>query len=256
MRTILFLLILASPTLAQTPALQKGRQVLLDFRVDRPITDVKIAAATQRNVLSKMFRRYLSDASKCGADFDASSASDRLGAARRAGQMAPSIVDMATGSFTAAGQSQTLYVVSVNECNASHADNFGTKRAAIFAGQQLVADVDVDFNSSIVRKTDLNSDGIDELLMSTGDMAQGTLIEIAALVSFQNARFRKIHDFGTVVEDSCAAAMPDSSSDAAVLYISDVMLSAMPKLTMDTYRSSCRKTRRWRLISSGKSRGN
>ena len=256
MKPILFLLFIASVTLAQNPSMQKGRQVLMDFRPDRKIADVKIPAATQRNVLSKMFRHYLPDQDKCNSNFDSSNATDRLGAARKAGQIAPSITDMATGSFTAAGQTQTLYVVSVNECNASHADNFGTKRVAIFSGQQLVADVDADFNSGIERKTDLNSDGIDELLMTTGDMAQGTLTEMATLVSFQGGRYQAIHEFGTVFEDSCAAAMPSSTSDVAVLYISDVVPGNMPKLTMDTYRSACRKTKRWRLISSGKSRGN
>lgn len=256
MKSILFLLLIAPVTLAQNPSMQKGRQVLMDFRPDRNTVDVKIPAATQRNVLSKMFRRYLSDPDKCSSNFDASGSTDALAAARKAGQIAPSITDMATGSFTAAGQTQTLYVVAVSECNASHADNYGTKRVAIFSGQQLVADVDADFNSGIARKTDLNSDGIDELLMTTGDMAQGNLIWMATLVSFQGGRFKAIHEFGAVVEDSCAAAMADSSSDAAVLYISDVVPGDMPKLTLDTYRSPCRKTKRWRLISKGKSRGN
>jgi hypothetical protein len=256
MKPILFLLIIASLTLAQNPSLQKGRQVLQDFRPNENTADLKIPAATQRTVLSKMFRRYLSDQSKCSADFDARGASDYLAAARKAGQITPSFNDMATGSFTAAGQTQTLYVISVNECNASHADNYGTKRVAIFAGQQLIADVDVDFKSGIARKTDLNSDGIDELLMTSGDMAQGNLTEMAVLVSFQNGRFRVLHDFGTVVEDSCATAMPGSSSDAAVLYISDVVPGNMPKLTMDNYTAACRKNKRWKLVSSGKSRGN
>ena len=85
---------------------------------------------------------------------------------------------------------------------------------AIFSGQQLVADVDVDFKSSIVRKTDLNSDGVDELLMTAGDMNQGELVEMAALVSFQNGRYRVIHDFGTVIDDDCGAVRSGSSSKA------------------------------------------
>jgi len=104
-----------------------------------------------------------------------------------------------------------------------------------------------------VRKTDLNSDGIDELLMTTGDMAQGTLTEMATLVSFQNARRRVIHDFGSVVEDSCASEMQGATSDASVLYISDVIPGNMPKITQENYSASCRgKTRRWRLVSRGK----
>lgn len=257
MKTIflLFLAFVAFVTVApaQNPTLQKDRQVLLDFRIDRKISDVRIPAATQRNVLSKVFRRYLTDGNRCTSGFDTSKGTDPLAEARKAGQIVPSIIDMTTGSFTATGQTQTLYVISVSECNASHADNFGTKRVAIFSGQQLLADVDADFASNIVRKTDLNSDGIDELLMTTGDMAQGTVTEMATLVSFQGGRRRVIQDFGSVVEDSCAAEMPGSTADASVLYISDVVPGNMPKITQENYTSSCRgKARRWRLVSRGK----
>lgn len=254
MKTILFLLMIVSLTVAQKPALQKGRQLLFDFRVDRATSPPKISLATRRTVLSKVFRKYLTDPGKCNPQFDASDGADPLAAARKAGQIVPSIEDMATGSFTAARQTQTLYVISVSECNASHADNFGTKRVAIFSGQQLIADLDVDFKSSIARKTDLNSDGIDELLMTSADMHQGIVDEMAALFSFQNGRLRVIHDFGPVVEDSCASLIPGSSSKASVLYISDVLPGNMPRLTMDNYTASCRKTKRWKFVSSGKMR--
>ena len=238
---------------AQNPTLQRNRQVLLDFRIDRKYNDPRIPAATTRNVLSKVFRRYLTDSNRCNADIDTSKGTDPLAEARKAGQIVPSIIDMTTGSFTAANQTQTLYVISVSECNASHADNFGTKRVAIFSGQQLVAEMDTDFASSIVRKTDLNSDGVDELLMNTGDMSQGTVTEMATLVSFQGGRRRVIQDFGVVVEDSCAAEASYSTSDASVLFISDVVPGNMPKITQENYTASCRgKVRRWKLVSRGK----
>jgi hypothetical protein len=247
------LLLLVAITIAQNPALQKDRQVLFDFRVDHDTAPHKIAPATERMVLSKVFRKYHTDSNRCNSQFDASEGSDPLAAARKAGQIVPSIVDIETGSFTAPGQNQTAYVISVSECNASHADNFGTKRVAIFSGQQLVADVDADFASTILKKTDLNSDGINELLMTTGDMAQGTVTEMGTLVSFQNGRRRVLQDFGTVVEDSCASGFPGSASDAAVIYISDVVPGNMPKITQENYSSSCRgKARHWRLVSKGK----
>ena len=253
MKTIFLLLAFVTCAAAQHPAPQKDREVLLDFRVDRKVTDVRIPAATQRNVLSKVFRRYLTDSNRCNSEFDTSKGTDPLAEARKAGQIVPSIMDMTTGSFTAAGQTQTLYLIAVSECNATHADNFGTKRAAIFAGQQLVADIDADFASNIVRKTDLNNDGINELLMTTGDMAQGTLIEMGTLVSFQHARRRVIQEFGTVVEDSCASLMQDATSDASVLYLSDAVPGNMPKITQENYSSSCRgKAKRWKLVSRGK----
>ena len=234
------------------PTLPTPKPILFDFRVDRTSAPLKIPLATQRIVLSKIFRKYLTDESKCNPQFDASGSTDTLKAARNAGQIVPTIVDMATGSFTAPRQAQTAYVISVSECNASHADNFGTKRVAIFSGQQLITDVDSDFKSSIMRKTDLNSDGIDELLMTSGDMNQGTLIEMAALLDFPNGRLRVIEDFGTVTEDSCASGLRGSSSKASVISIPDVVPGLIPKLRIDNYGASCRNPKRWRFLSTGK----
>jgi hypothetical protein len=234
------------------PLLKKPRQVLFDFRVERTSAPLKIPLATQRNVLSKVFRKYLTDENKCNPKFDASSDTDPLKAARNAGQIVPSIADMATGSFTARGRAETAYVISVSECNASHADNFGTKRVAIFSGQQLIADVDADFNINIVRKTDLNDDGIDELLMTGGDINQGIIVEMAALLDFQNGRLRTIQDFGTVMEDSCASGLPGSSLKASVISISEVVAGNMPRLRTDNYVAGCRQAKRWRFLSTGK----
>ena len=233
------------------PLMQKGRQVLFDFRKDRAASPAKITPANERMVLSRVFRRYMTDADKCNRDFNPSS-EDYLAAARAAGQIVPSITDMASGSFTAPGQTQTAYVIWVGECNASHAENFGSKRVAIFSGQQLVANVDVDFHNSIIRKTDLNSDGVDELLMATGDMAQGTVVEMASLIEFRDGRVHVIEDFGTVIEDSCGSGTPGSSSKASVVSISDIEPGKMPKLRIDNYVASCRNTKRWRFLSTGK----
>jgi hypothetical protein len=249
---IIIIVALSITAIASQQQLRKEKQTLVDFRVDRSSTPPKISAATQRSVLTKVFRRYLTDESRCDQQFEPSGNIDPLKAARNAGQIVPSIYDVATGSFTAAGQLQTAYVISVSECNATHADNFGTKRVAIFSGQQLIADVDADFRSSIVLKTDLDSDGINELLMTTGDMNQGTVIQIAALVSFKNGRSRVIEDFGTVIEDSCSAGSPGSSSKASLISIADVTPGQMPKFKIDNYVSNCRVTKRWRFLSSGK----
>jgi hypothetical protein len=250
MKPIFLLLILVSLALGQAPA-RDGRQLLMDFRPNQDASPVKIAPATQRTVLSKVFRRYLTDPNQCKSGFDASNGADPLAAARKAGQMVPSIVDVETGSFTAPGQTQTAYVIDVSECNASHADNFGTKRVAIFSGQQLVADVDAEFMSEIVRKTDLNGDGIDELLMISGDMHQGELVEMATLVSFQNGRRSVLQDFGTVVNDDCASGRPGSTTKASVLYTPAFAPGLMPKIIQNNYVSSCRNVKRWRFVSTG-----
>lgn len=249
MKTLLIVLLGLSVIPAQQ--LKKEKQTLFDFRTSDVRSSPKITKATERAVLSKVFRKYLTDANRCTSGFGISE-TDPLAVARTAGQIVPAISDMTTGSFTAAGQNQIAYVISVNECTASHADNFGTKRIAIFSGPQLIAEFDNDFAVGIVLKTDLDSDGINELLMVTGDMSQGTLTEMATLVSFQNGRRNLIKDFGTVVEDSCASGFPGSVSKASVISISDVSPGEMPKLIQDNYQASCSgKSKRWRFVSTG-----
>ena len=251
---LVLLVICSAVSFAQQPpqpVMQRGRQVLHDFRKENTRRPSPIPAATNRMVLSKVFRRYLTDSNKCSDNFQPSG-DNYLESARRAGQFAPSVEDSETGSFTVAGQTQTAYLIYLNECGATHADNFGSKRVAIFTGQQLVAEMDADFSGMIVRKTDLNSDGINELLMSAGDMAQGTLTEVAELVEFRNGRRRVIEEFGTVVEDSCASGFAGSSSKASVLSMSDFAPGDMPKLRIDNYVSSCRNVKRWRFLSTGK----
>jgi hypothetical protein len=252
MRALVPLLLLVMFTTGSTQRPATPKQVLVDFRQDETKTPPKITPATQKFVLSRVFRKYLTDDHKCNPNFDGNGVDDYLKAARNAGQIVPVIVDSVTGSFTASGQTQTLYVIAVSECNASHADNYGTKRVAIFNGQQLVADLDVDFRSSIVRKLDLNLDGVDELLMTSGDMAQGTLIEMASLLSFEGGRVKVLEDFGTVTEDSCASGFPGSSAKGSVIWFAPVTLGQMPKLKQDNYESPCRNVKRWRLVSTGK----
>ncbi|PYS67453.1 MAG: hypothetical protein DMF69_22980 [Acidobacteria bacterium] len=246
-QTLLVVAILALSISVYGQRTAPPKQILHDFRVDSSTSPTKIPSATQRLVLAKVFRKYLTDANKCNPRFEGD-----LAAARNAGQIAPSVIDSTTGSFTATGQTQTAYVISVAECNASHADNFGSDRLAIFNGQQLVANIDLDFKSSIVRKTDLDGDGIDELLMTSGYMNQGTLTESAALLSFQNGKMQVVADFETVTEDSCASGFPGSTAQASVISIVAAMPGKMPKLQQDNYAAGCSKTKRWKFVSKGK----
>ena len=113
MKTILLLLLLPAllPVVAQRPQ-RPQRQVLYDFRNERAYQAPKISAATQRDVLSKVFRRYLTNANRCQSNFDAGG--EFLAGARRAGQIVPDIAQAVNGSFTAANQNETAYLIYFN----------------------------------------------------------------------------------------------------------------------------------------------
>lgn len=239
MKLILLLLLAVIPIFAQ-----RQRTVLYDFRNEPTNPPTKISPATERDVLRKVFRRFHTDAKRCADNVDAGE--DFLAAARKAGQIVPNIAEVVTGSFTAAGQTETAYLIFVNECNASHADNYGSKRLAIFSGPRLVADVDIDFKDNVASKTDLNMDGIDELLLTSFYMGQGELTEMAALVSLQDGRISVIQDFGTVGVDTCATGRPGSTARAAVLSLSNAKLGQMPQIRADNYVAGCGKVKRWR----------
>src|SRR5689334_13292852 len=99
----LLLLLVCCIVVGQRPA-NNPKQVLVDFRQDRTTTAPKITPATQKFVISKVFRKYLTDDHKCNPNFAANGVDDYLKAARNAGQIVPVIVDSVSGSFTAAGQ--------------------------------------------------------------------------------------------------------------------------------------------------------
>jgi len=249
--TLPLLVILLSLGLAPGQKPAPPKQVLHDFRVESGSGLPKLTATTRKSIISKVFPKYLSDANKCNPRLQGD-----LEASRKAGQIVPSIIDSATGSFTTAGQTQTAYIIAVSECNASHAENFGSDRIAIFSGQQLIADLDLDFKSSIERKTDLNGDGIDELLMTSGWMGQGTLILSASLLSFQNGKVQVIEDFETVLEDSCESGFPGAMRKASVLSLGNATPGKMPKLQQENYEAVCSNRKRWKFLSSGKMESN
>ena len=232
-------------------AAQVNREKLFDFRTAARNNPPRITAAANKKILSAVFPKYLSDARYCREDVDTTGADDYLAGMRKAGQIVPSVLDLATGSFTVAGEEQVAYVISVGECNASHADNFGSKRLAIFAGNRLVLNADLDFKSGILKKTDLDANGLNELLLLGGDMNQGILIETAALVTMRNRKVVVMQDFKKVFEDSCASLIRGSGIDASVIFLGPARSGQMPAQQVENYRAGCGRTKRWRFKSKG-----
>jgi len=245
--TVVFLLSLF--VCAQVAA-QTNRDKLFDFRSEARNNPPRITSAANKKVLTAVFPRHLSDARFC-KDIDTSGAEDYLAAMRKAGQVVPAILDLTTGSFTARGEQQSAFLISVGECNASHADNFGSKRLAIFNGDKLILNVDAEFKSGILAKTDFDANGINELLLYGGDMNQGILTETAALYEIRNRKLVNLKDFQKVYENSCATLARGSAMLASVIFIAPIRSDRMPDCPVENYRSPCTQNRRWRLISKG-----
>ena len=250
MKTLVSIVLLSLCACLQVAA-QSNRTTLFDFRTQTRNNPPRITAAISKKVLDAVFPKYLSEARFCRDDVEMVGAEDYLGAMRQIGQIVPSIIDLATGSFTAAGENQIAYVISVGECDASHADNFGSKRLAVFSGNKLVLNEDLNFKSGILKKTDLDANGINELLLLGGDMHQGILVETAALVEVRDRKLAVVQDFQKVFEDSCASLIRGSGVEASIIFLPPAKSGLMPEFEVENYRSGCGRTKRWRLMSKG-----
>ena len=230
-------------------------QVLYDFRREPQDNPPKLTPNERERILSAVFKSYLKNSEDCQRVDETTSGGDYLAAARKAGQIVPDVVSVSPGAFTAPGEQQTAYIISVGECNASHADNYGTKRLAIFSGPKLLADVDTDFQSGILRTLDLNGDGVNELLLVGGDMNQGIAVDVATLVDLQGGQLHTIKDFGMTREDACASGSRGSQVRASIIRYTPSARGQMPEFHVDNYRARCLRNGRlgrWRFLSSGK----
>lgn len=230
----------------------QGRQLLYDFRKTSEEKPLALKDAERQRILNAVFSSYLESAEKCKSVED--TGDDYLAAARKAGQIVPEVVSTATGAFTASGERQTAYIISVSECNASHADNFGTKRLAIFSGEKLVADVDTNFQRNILLTPDLDNDGVNELLLAGGDMNQGIAVEVATLVDVKGGQLHTIKDFKMIREDACESGLSESQVRASVIYYTPAAKGQMPELRVENYRARCLRDGRlgeWLFLSTG-----
>jgi hypothetical protein len=97
MRNLLILSVLTlalGNSIAQQPTAPK--HILFDFRVNPVVAPPKISRAAEKFVLSKVFKKYLTDENKCNRNFAGNRSDDYLKAARIAGQIVPSLLESKT----------------------------------------------------------------------------------------------------------------------------------------------------------------
>lgn len=141
------------------------------------------------------------------------------------------------GSFTAANQSQTAYLISIIR-NTGKDDSV----LAIFERDNLVTKLDARDYRYILRTSDLNHDGVNELLLSGGSYQMGETTLWAKLIEVDNNTLRTLRDFKTVLEDSCDNPAADFKEIRAVLVSyqpRDEANARMPSIKLQRFHAPC-----------------
>lgn len=183
-------------------------------------------------VLRALFPRFHTNEAQCR---DAGS----LENARIRGEIVPRVAAAVAGSFTAPRAQETLYLVSVGECFASHAENFGTQRLAVFRNGTIVANALADGSEYIARVADFDGDSQDELVMTGGFTNQGVTEGWATLKEFRGANLSVIADFGKVYEDTCGSLLGNVLVKYSIVYLERGQNGALQPL-LDPKTAACK----------------
>jgi hypothetical protein len=164
-------------------------------------------------LFAKLFPVYQKDLA--GRSCDKSST---MAEARDLGEFAPEITGRAEGSFTAKNAREVLYLINLNECNAVHADDFGSSLFVVLnnAGE-IALRVRDDGRRDVSEIVDLDGDGREELLLDASYFGMGISTSSLRLVELRpgspsqktgKGSLRVIADFGVTYENDCNGLRP------------------------------------------------
>jgi hypothetical protein len=173
----------------------------------------KLSAAEHTRILDAIFGvgRYLKDSKSCrGTGWD-------LASSRRTGDFAPSVFEVATGSFTNPDAKQALYLITTGECGATHVDDWGSTTLAVIDDTAVVAKENIVGGSSLQGVFDIDGDGKDEVLTTQGFTNQGSTTESATLCRFENGKLVEVKSFGEVYSANCDAGFDPKKEEYTVV---------------------------------------
>ncbi len=211
-----------------------NKPVLFDFRdvSQQPEPSVPPSEAGQR-VFAALFPRYMPQSRRC-----------KPGSSHGVSNAAPRLLASADGAFTAAGLSQTAYLVHPGGCEDDQ-ESFGESRLAIFSGDRVLTVARVSA-TDLLKITDLDGNGINEVLLANRSSGAGETIVTAHLLEFEKETFRVAENFGRVRQEACAPGADERGITAAVLFYLPVAKAKyageptkMPRFTAELYRSAC-----------------
>ena len=161
----------------------------------------------------------------------------------------PLIRSAAEGVFTGAGARQIAYLIQPNNTGeALDADAAPGANLVIFEGARMVANVAVGGNkfirrvnhyASILRLSDLDGDGINELLLGASYLNRGINLSWARLVEVREGKLKLIRDFGVIDEDTCDGERQMRVTSGVIHAATTEKGRGWPRFKVDFYRAPC-----------------
>jgi len=154
----------------------------------------------------------------------------------------PSINRVVTGSFTAPGLKQTAYVIRGGSGSIAGTINMQNDgRLAIFSGPRMVFNAKF-YGNDILRISDLNGDGMNEILLASSWMWMGEVGLAAQLVEVKGSRLRVIKDFETLESAyNCFVEADEASRKnvSSVISYSGGGAGKWPQFRVDFFQGPC-----------------
>ena len=185
--------------------------VLIDFRSELAFDTPDIAPAKKRVILKAVYGNDQAD------DIEINS-----------------IVE---GSFTQASVKETAYLLQVGGARAAEPSSLEKTKLAIFQGDNLTAKFDVKNYNFILRTSNLDRDGLEELLLSGSNYQMGESTTWAKLVEIEDKQLRDVKDFSTVLKDSCENPTAQNREIKAALIKYDSQNAS--QIVSSYYRAAC-----------------
>lgn len=244
--------LLKQKAVPQTLEVAGAKDLLFDFRnFDNALSRPTLSSQETSTIFTAVYGAKPTTVGDeeidCGDDREKCLAADRA-----AWRMQPEVLAVVAGAFTQPGTQQLAYLIASNEEGASHADNFGSKRLAIFDDRKLIVNVDVGDYWDILKTFDINNDGTMELLLAGVYSQMGASIWWSELVEFRGARLRVVKDFDKVYTDDCKATYADVKMFGTQILFTPGAQGSFPSgFRQDIYRSSCGEQPNWKYVPGG-----
>lgn len=150
------------------------------------------------------------------------------------------VIASATGAFTASGARETAYIVTRD--GDSQVDSPGSKKLAVFAADKLVVALDIRSDRQILKTTDINLDGINELLLSDGTTNMNETNIALRLVELRGRALKEIYIVTDAYNDNCGGTdiiTGNGRSNATAIYAAPTVRGRFPELRLDTFTAAC-----------------